>query len=108
MQLVLPKGKVRQPLWLFFSPLVTGHSYRFKKMKKMEITVNNQTLKLTGPSSVAQLLTVILQIPGTGIAIAVNRLLFRNLTGLIICSSRATGLCSLKLPRAADQFTSEY
>jgi sulfur carrier protein len=73
MQLVLPKGKVRQPLWLFFPPLVTGHSYRFKKMKKMEITVNNQTLKLTGPSSVTQLLTAVLQIPGTGIAIAVNQ-----------------------------------
>jgi sulfur carrier protein len=39
----------------------------------MEITVNNQTLKLTGPSSVAQLLSVVLQVPGTGIAIAVNQ-----------------------------------
>jgi len=39
----------------------------------MEITVNNQPLKLIGPSSVAQLLSAVLQVPGTGIAIAVNQ-----------------------------------
>jgi len=39
----------------------------------MEITVNNQPLKLSAPSSVAQLLSAVLQVPGTGIAIAVNQ-----------------------------------
>ncbi|HEY0177582.1 MAG TPA: sulfur carrier protein ThiS [Pedobacter sp.] len=39
----------------------------------MEITVNNQTLTLTGTSSVAQLLSAVLKIPGTGIAVAVNQ-----------------------------------
>jgi sulfur carrier protein len=39
----------------------------------MEITVNNQPLKLNGPSSVSQLLSAVLQVPGGGIAIAVNQ-----------------------------------
>ncbi|MET1054563.1 MAG: sulfur carrier protein ThiS [Pedobacter sp.] len=39
----------------------------------MEITVNNQPLTLDGPSSVSQLLTAVLQVPGTGIAVAVNQ-----------------------------------
>jgi sulfur carrier protein len=39
----------------------------------MEITVNNQPLKLDAPSSVSQLLSAVLQISPTGIAIAVNR-----------------------------------
>jgi sulfur carrier protein len=39
----------------------------------MEITVNNQPLNLDAPSSVSQLLSAVLQIPPTGIAIAVNQ-----------------------------------
>lgn len=39
----------------------------------MEITVNNQILTLTGSSSVTQLLSAVLQVPGTGIAVAVNQ-----------------------------------
>lgn len=39
----------------------------------MEITVNNQLFTLTGPSSVTQLLSTVLQVPGTGIAVAVNQ-----------------------------------
>jgi sulfur carrier protein len=72
MQLVLPKGKVRQYLLSFSSP-VTGHPYRLKKTEKMEITVNNQPFKLDAPSSVSRLLSAVLQIPATGIAIAVNQ-----------------------------------
>ena len=39
----------------------------------MEITVNNQSLTLNGSSSVSQLLSAVLKIPGTGIAVAVNQ-----------------------------------
>ena len=39
----------------------------------MEITVNNRPLKLDAPSSVSRLLSAVLQIPATGIAIAVNQ-----------------------------------
>jgi len=39
----------------------------------MEITVNNQLLSLENPSSVAQLLSVVLQVTGSGIAVAVNQ-----------------------------------
>jgi len=39
----------------------------------MEITVNNQSLKLSGPSSLAQLLSAVLKVSGSGIAVAVNQ-----------------------------------
>ena len=39
----------------------------------MEITVNNQLFTLSGPSSVTQLLSTVLNVPGTGIAVAVNQ-----------------------------------
>jgi len=39
----------------------------------MEITVNNQPLSLENSSSIAQLLAVVLQITGNGIAVAVNQ-----------------------------------
>ncbi|WP_158796014.1 sulfur carrier protein ThiS [Pedobacter sp. L105] len=39
----------------------------------MEITVNNQLFTLSGPSSVTQLLSAVLNVPGTGIAVAVNQ-----------------------------------
>ncbi|MBB6500089.1 sulfur carrier protein ThiS [Pedobacter cryoconitis] len=42
-------------------------------MKRMEITVNHQTYSVAVPCSVVQLLTAVLQIPGSGIAVAVNQ-----------------------------------
>lgn len=72
MQLVLPKGKVRATFLCCFLIPVTGHSYRSKK-KRMEITVNNQSLTLTDSSSVTQLISAVLKVPGTGLAIAVNQ-----------------------------------
>ncbi|CAM4284186.1 sulfur carrier protein [Pedobacter westerhofensis] len=39
----------------------------------MEITVNNQAFKLNASSSVSQLLSAVLHVPGNGIAIAVNQ-----------------------------------
>ncbi|MCX2480085.1 sulfur carrier protein ThiS [Pedobacter sp. MC2016-15] len=39
----------------------------------MEITVNNQILQLNTPASLSQLLSAVLQVPGNGIAIAVNQ-----------------------------------
>lgn len=39
----------------------------------MEITVNHQTYSVAVPCSVVQLLTAVLQIPGSGIAVAVNQ-----------------------------------
>lgn len=39
----------------------------------MEITVNHQPYSITGSCSVIQLLTAVLQIPESGIAVAVNQ-----------------------------------
>lgn len=39
----------------------------------MEITVNNQPLKLSAPASLTALLSVVLEVPGNGIAVAVNQ-----------------------------------
>jgi len=39
----------------------------------MEITVNNKPFTLIGAFSIAQLLADVLQIPATGIAVAVNQ-----------------------------------
>lgn len=41
----------------------------------MEITVNNQLLKLDQPYSVSRLLSAVLQIPLSGIAVAVNQVI---------------------------------
>lgn len=38
----------------------------------MEITVNQNTISLTAPCSVTQLLADVLRIPGQGIAVAIN------------------------------------
>jgi sulfur carrier protein len=42
-------------------------------MKRMEITVNHQTYSIAGSCSVVQLLTAVLQISESGIAVAVNQ-----------------------------------
>lgn len=39
----------------------------------MEITVNHQAYSIAGPCSVVQLLTAVLQVSGSGIAVAVNQ-----------------------------------
>jgi sulfur carrier protein len=72
MQLVLPKGKVRTTLLLVFYSLYRPF-LSLLKLKRMEITVNNQPYPVFDSCSVADMLSVILQLPDTGLAVAVNQ-----------------------------------
>ena len=72
MQLVLPKGKVRAIPAVVFSFLIQAIPI-VKKIERMEITVNHQSCILPESASVGQLLSDILAVSASGIAVAVNQ-----------------------------------
>ena len=73
MQLVLPKGKVGATSVVLFPFLIQAIPIVDLKLKRMEITVNNQPYSVDQPCSVTVMLSAVLQISADGLAVAVNQ-----------------------------------
>ncbi|MCX2430115.1 MULTISPECIES: sulfur carrier protein ThiS [unclassified Pedobacter] len=76
MQLVLPKGKVMttHAYDVVFSFLHTGPFLKVDFFRyRMEITVNQQHYQVAEACSMQDLITIVLNKPATGIAVAVNQ-----------------------------------
>jgi sulfur carrier protein len=74
MQLVLPKGKVKVPVFLsLYSPLFACSFLKYTKSVRMNIFINQQPKDIPDPCSLEQLLTQVLNIPVAGLAVAVDQ-----------------------------------